>query len=850
MFSNFSGSVRGEDYSLVDAAGKGCPVYVSKDADRELYGSANDLCKYLKLISGADFSINKIDLDVLPSGFGIVVGVADDRKAQESLAGDGFIMRTNGDKLHLYGKTSRGSSFAVYAFLEDVLGCRWWSCDEEDVPKAESLKISSLNIVRNPRFLQTELMNSEAKDRTSRFYLKSKSVNTESFTGSHTIQPMLKEYAESHPGIYPMVPEEKGSKTLVRKFNNLHYCYSAPDIADALSAALEKEVVNKKGNVRDWIYFAGMGDWYGGMCLCERCQGIYDDEAWTNPDGKKLPGYSATLIRMINEVARKLEKKYPGIRVGTFAYMSLENPPAKTKPDKNVVIQMPHLRHCIAHPVSECGKNRNYCQSLQRWCELSPGNVYIWDYAVNFGDNFMMPFPVIRSMGENIRFYSNLGCGGVLLQGNYVSTGSDLVVLKNYVWRRCIWEPETKVDDLISEFCDGYYGPAAAAMKKYVLLLEDAASENKEHFDEFAMPVELRKKILTDELIARMRICLGDALKSADGREPYQRRIKEAEASLEALELWCYNGKPRILEEDGGELCINGEYISTRIRSMLDYSRKSSAREFGTYKTYHELLLSASGGPLLKLSGGDLSVDVAPLQKGRIYQIRFKGRPVLQSQYLSTDKKLSKRPAVLRGSFESLQNDPEIYQVKERSDTRIVMQGECGIGCWKAVQSIATKTIEIKNGNTIMIGGESERTDSRIESKDNKEEVSTAITDYRISPGKAFALETSSDRKSWNKFDLDSALKAQEGKADFKTGKSASCDLPANACAFRIYFPDTGITVEDSYLAPGVEGSKIIWDSAEGVLTTEVKSKTVVNGWKSKGIYPEKWLEREIRFKE
>ena len=85
--------------------------------------------------------------------------------------------------------------------------------------------------------------------------------------------------------------------------------------------------------------------------------------------------------------------------VGTFAYMTLEGPPGKTLPRDNVVIWLPHLRHCIIHGADKCEKNLNYLENLKRWCEIAPGRVYIWDYGVNYGENFLYPFPVIRSMG-------------------------------------------------------------------------------------------------------------------------------------------------------------------------------------------------------------------------------------------------------------------------------------------------------------------------------------------------------------------------------------------------------------------------------------------------------------------
>ncbi|MEI7673512.1 MAG: DUF4838 domain-containing protein, partial [Deltaproteobacteria bacterium] len=516
-------SAAGEnDISLIND-GVPCPIYAQPD----MAPVAKSLAGYLKQMSGKDFQVTTLKDAAVPEGYGVVVKVADEKAAK--LGGDSFTISTEGDKLYLTGETPMATGFAVFAFLEDVLGCKWWSYNEEEVPKNEGLKIGKLGITVKAPFRQTVLLNREAQAGENQFSLKSRAVNTEAFQGGHSLYPLLKSYAATHPEIFPMGKEGK------RAGNDLHFCYLAPGIVDALSDALEKEILAKKGNVKDWIYFAGMGDWYGGMCECPDCKKVYEEETWTDPDGKKYSGYSATLLRMMNAVGEKLEKKYPGVRIGTFAYMSMDAPPAKTKPRSNVVIWMPHLRYCIAHPLDKCEVNRPFLRKLERWTEITPGNVYIWDYAVDFGDNYLYPFPVIRSMAGNIKIYAKLGCAGDMLQGNYVSKGSDLVVLKNYVWRKLLWNPALDPDTLVKEFCDGYYGPAAAEMKRYVFLLEDAAGKGKD-FNEFVGKA-LKDVLLTPEMQRTMRETLDAALKAAGGQEPYERRVKEAAVSLEAFDL-------------------------------------------------------------------------------------------------------------------------------------------------------------------------------------------------------------------------------------------------------------------------------------------------------------------------
>ena len=99
-------------------------------------------------------------------------------------------------------------------------------------------------------------------------------------------------------------------------------------------------------------------------------------------------------MRMINSTAEILEKEFPGIQIGTFAYMSLEAPPAKTRPRHNVAIRLPRLRHDTVRSILEADKNQSFRRNLDRWAELAPGRLFIWEYGANFR-NFLKPFPCL-----------------------------------------------------------------------------------------------------------------------------------------------------------------------------------------------------------------------------------------------------------------------------------------------------------------------------------------------------------------------------------------------------------------------------------------------------------------------
>ena len=51
----------------------------------------------------------------------------------------------------LAGHPRRGTLYAVYTFLEDTVGIRWWTADETHIPKQPTLTVPPLDIAYAPK---------------------------------------------------------------------------------------------------------------------------------------------------------------------------------------------------------------------------------------------------------------------------------------------------------------------------------------------------------------------------------------------------------------------------------------------------------------------------------------------------------------------------------------------------------------------------------------------------------------------------------------------------------------------------------------------------------------------------
>jgi len=764
-------------------------IVIAADAAPLEKTAAQQLAAYLKQISGATFVVQAAKGD-LPATC-VCLGNVDPALAKE-LPPDGFRIVTREGRLHLVGGSSQAVMCAVFALLEDQLGCRWWTYNEEDVPGGKTtIELVDVDRTYRPSMPLHNVWNREAQSPQNHFLYKRRSTSAVAFNGGHTLYPLLDPYGKTHPEIYPQ------DKSGERKWNNLHFCYLAPGIVDALTDALGKQIAARPDGVATTIYFAGMGDWYGGQCQCEMCQRVYEEEAWTDPDGRKKPGYTATLLRMINATAEKLEKRFPGVKIGTFAYMSLEAPPAKTVPRENVVIRVPRLRHCGVHPARECDKNRSYLRNIERWAEIAPQRVYVWEYGVSF-KNLIGTFPCLYSMADNLRLYHELGLSGVDIQGNYVTTGSDLVALKNYVWSKTLWQPERDPRGLVAEFCRGYYGPAGDAMMAFVDRLERTPREPMVCADEFSSAGAWLKPDAVKELTA-----LRDAaVAKAAGDETFERRVREGVAGFDAFSLW----RAGPLEEQGGKLVrtdLGGDSLP-RAEELVRHIRGGTPSEFSNGVSWRQRVLLWHGGPLVTLHSGDLTAKIAPLLNGQIRQLEFRGQQLLFEEPVAA----AKNYPLVGGSLIDAGSILMKLDSEPTSD-HAVMSGDAGIGAYNTNVKQHVRLTTSLAGNSLKQTGTVERV-AKVES-DTRGAVITTV--YRLG-GKATTASVLSASG-------DGGWQAVELPTDGKEVALEKLDR------LKIILPAAGCEVVDRYRTPAGSSAKIQVDLRRRSLTTTVTTPAV-----------------------
>lgn len=449
-----------------------CVITIATDAEPPEVTAAQELKAHLDQVTGATFEIR--DETAVPEDAAqIVVGPTPHFRAAfpdvdlASLKHDGIVIKTAGNRLYLAGGRPRGTLYAVYTFLEDTVGCRWWTSTESFMPNKPTLEIGEINMVYVPQLIYREAFYRDAFNGVFATRLKCNGhferIPPE-YGGHytllgwcHTFNQLLppEKYFDNHPEWYS---EINGKRVAERS----QLCLTNDEMrAELVRVALE------------WIRKdpdAGMisisqNDWHG-ACQCANCRKVVEEEG----------SESGPIIRFVNAVAAEIEKEYPDFLIETLAYSYTRKPPALARPRKNVVVRLCSIECCFAQPLETDPHNEPYRRDMEGWSAISP-QLYIWDYVTNFA-NYILPHPNLRSLAPNVRYFVANKAIGLFEQGDAGSSCGDFVELRAWLLAHLMWDPSRDEKALVAEFLRGYYGAAAEALSGYIDLIHDAAERS------------------------------------------------------------------------------------------------------------------------------------------------------------------------------------------------------------------------------------------------------------------------------------------------------------------------------------------------------------------------------------
>jgi len=465
-----------------DSAAKAV-IIISKDANEPERHAADELANFLGQVTGAKFEIVN---EAVSTADNIFVGPEAAKKADpnfstDGLGTDGIIIKTVGNNLILAGGKPRGTLYAVYTFLEDYVGCHWWSPGASTIPSKPTLVVEKIDIRYVPKLNYRDTWLPTALDPD--WSVRNKRIGQSPARHLRAAAPLRGGYIEIWPTFHSFfiaLPPEKyfkehsewysliNGKRTAEPSTHASLCLTNKAMRQQFAANFTAEVIADSKNVSEYVspvVFASIGypddDGYPIRCQCADCVAA---ETAGNP--------SDVLMEFTNFVAEEFEKTCPNIPVAFGAYHHVQPPPKHVKPRHNVMARVCNISNSFSVPAYD-DRNKDFREDFIGWTKISP-QLQIYTYVVNFTYE-MLPHPNLRAFGPDIRYYVDNGVSGIFAEGWGSGTGGyEMAELRAWLLAKLMWNPYQSDEALIKEFTDGYYGAAGEHILAYLNVMHDA----------------------------------------------------------------------------------------------------------------------------------------------------------------------------------------------------------------------------------------------------------------------------------------------------------------------------------------------------------------------------------------
>ncbi|MEJ2615837.1 MAG: DUF4838 domain-containing protein [Ignavibacteriaceae bacterium] len=480
--------------------------------------SAEELQKYLDEMTGV--KLNIVNDSEPETQYEILIG-RNNRLQKldlninfDSLALDGFTIKTAGKKLVIAGGSKKGTLYGVYTFLDKYLGCKMYTPDAIYIPKKKWHKLNHYS-------------------------------EREKYYGTfvHTFFKYLSpgQYFKTHPEYFSEINGIRVPQQL---------CLSNPDVYKIVLDSLKYRMKEKPEAT---VWDVSQNDNFG-YCTCNLCSRT--DSIYGSPSG--------SIIKFVNKIA----EQFPNKTITTLAYQYSRKAPVGIKPDSNVMVVLCTIECDRSKPIAD-QKNDLFNRDINDWSKIT-NKLKIWDYVVQFS-SYMDPFPnfyVLMFVKHGVKYLFEQGSG---------DSKSDMHELKAYLLAKLMWNPDANVENIISEFLNGYYGNAGKYISEYFHLMHNALKRSGKGLIIYGYPSNGKDSYLTPDLLDKYTKLFDEAENSVAGDTVYLNRVKTARLPLEyaKLELSKLNisGKYRIFNIVNNKVIVN-----QKMKDLLDNFVKEANR--------------------------------------------------------------------------------------------------------------------------------------------------------------------------------------------------------------------------------------------------------------------------------
>ena len=396
----------------------------------------------------------------------------------KKLAGtEGFAIRRSGDDVYLFGARGCGTVFAVYDLLENNTDIIWPAymegVDRIFTPTRE-LPLEYCDTLQIPS-IASRVIEHEMTQRAHYFYLRNRVSGCEGHFpykrfgfveedyGCHTLSCLeWNKYKDTHPEYFCLIDGNR-----VKPGWGANLCFAAPGAAEAFAREFVANRIDNHPPIG--VYGIGIED-TSETCACAHCLKpipLANGRVLTIQDDPEL-FKSTRFFLWLNKVTEEINRKHPDVKIAAIAYLfTLRPPPIEL--NRNIVVNYApsskNMREDFLHP-----SNARWYNALHDWGRRFRG-LSFFEY---WGDGAQYPKPVSNVIARDLKV--DLAEGTRRIGSEWAIAGDAGYVSAMEFWTTCrlMWNVNADVRDLKATYLKRTYRGAAAEMKRFYDVVEDA----------------------------------------------------------------------------------------------------------------------------------------------------------------------------------------------------------------------------------------------------------------------------------------------------------------------------------------------------------------------------------------
>lgn len=610
------------DAELVLAAGgrSDYRIVVPTDPPLSTSTAAAELQTFLRQISGAKLEI--VEESAPPQDKEIVVGNSARLAGLapgldlDGLGPEGCVVRTCGSSLIIAGGEPRGTLYGVYGFLQDHLGCRWFTPQISRIPAQARVAVGPIDERRAPpvQYRNYILNGTDDPYWCARNYFNGfNSSCTPELGGKvshwqygHSFQALVpaEEHFKDHPEYFDLTSRKKRALD-----DPVNLCCTNEDVARiatenmirAIEAGLEAEQKDP-ANAAPEVYYLAQNDG-GSYCTCPSCMELIEKEG--SP--------SAALLHLCNKIAEEAYKRYPDKSMMTIAYRFSRRPPKMMKAHPRLIVQLCSIECCQSHShaVCDCPDGVLFREDMEGW-QRAAERIWIWDYVANLWHPFLIG-PGLHVVDQNIRYFVEHGVSGIFVQ----DVGErDFRGLRAHAMAQKLWNPSLDMQQPIDEYMSEVYGAAAEPIREFMRIIREKVDRDNIHVRYKAGACQ---PYMSADVIEKAEALWKNAEEAVAGEPEVLERVRE-----ERMHFLCTK-----LQHSSREAMLSacriegGRYMFDRSPQMQEEVAEYSAwakKRFGEIPATSTMALESE---VITLDNGVIQLDFLPGLAGRMIACRL-----------------------------------------------------------------------------------------------------------------------------------------------------------------------------------------------------------------------------------